>query len=74
MSKIKLVIVLALVVGTIVLVLQNTQAVETQLFFVTVTMPLAALIALTTLIGFAAGILVALRVGVKSKHTEGNKP
>ena len=68
MSKFKLIILLVLVVGTIVLVLQNTQRVETQLFFVTVIMPLAALIALTTLIGFAAGILVALRIGVKSKH------
>lgn len=69
MSKIKLIILLTLAIGVIVLVLQNTQTVETQLFFVTVTMPLAALIALTTLIGFAAGILVALRVGVKSKPT-----
>lgn len=69
MSKIKLIILLTLAIGVLVLVLQNTQTVETQLFFVTVTMPLAALIALTTLIGFAAGILVALRVGVKSKPT-----
>ena len=57
-----------LAVVAIVLVLQNTQAVETKLFFVTVTMPCAALLGLTTLIGSAGGILVALGVGQKRKN------
>ena len=69
MTKLKLVILLVLAVVTIVLVLQNTQAVETKLLFVTVTMPRAALLGLTTLIGFAGGLLVALGVGLKRKST-----
>jgi uncharacterized integral membrane protein len=67
MSKIKLSILLALAIMVIVLVLQNTQMVETKLLFVTVIMPLAALLGLTTLIGFAGGILVALNFGMKRK-------
>ena len=39
---------------------QNTQPVETKLLFVTLTMPRAALLSLTMLIGIAVGILVAL--------------
>ena len=61
--KLKLVALLVLAVLAIVLILQNTQAVVTRLLFVTVSMPLAALLALTLLIGFAGGVLVALKVG-----------
>ena len=67
MTKLKLIILLVLSVLAIVLVLQNTQAVETKLLFVTVTMPRAALLGLTLLIGFACGILAALGVGKKRK-------
>lgn len=69
MSKLKLSILLVLAVLAIVLVLQNTQAVETKLLFVTVIMPLAALLGLTILIGFAGGVLVALGFAVKHKST-----
>ena len=61
--KLKLVALLVLAVLAIVLVIQNTQAVVTRLLFVTITMPLAALLALTVLIGFAGGVLVALKIG-----------
>jgi lipopolysaccharide assembly protein A len=61
--KIKLAALLILAVVAVVLILQNTQAVVTRLLFVTVSMPLAALLALTLLIGFAGGVLVALKVG-----------
>ena len=61
--KLKLVALLVLAVLAIVLVIQNTQAVVTRLLFVTVSMPLAALLALTLLIGFAGGVLAALKVG-----------
>ena len=63
LPKLKLVALLVLAVLAIVLIFQNTQAVATRLLFVTVSMPLAALLALTLLIGFAGGVLVALKVG-----------
>ena len=60
---------LVLAVLAIVLVLQNTQAVATRVLFITVSMPLAALLAMTLLIGFAGGVLAALKVG-KTKRAE----
>ncbi len=61
-SKFKLIALLVLAVLALVLILQNTQAVVTRLLFVTVSMPLAALLALTLLIGFAGGVLAAIVV------------
>ncbi len=63
MPKVKLIALLVLSVVVLVLVLQNTQRVVTRLLFVTIDMPLAALLALTLLIGFAGGVIVALMVG-----------
>jgi uncharacterized integral membrane protein len=63
MPKLKLIALLILAVLAVVLILQNTQMVVTRLLFVTVSMPLAALLGLTLLIGFAAGILAAMKVG-----------
>ena len=70
MTKLKLIVLLVLSVLAIVLVLQNTQAVETRLLFVTVTMPRAALLLLTLLLGFTCGILAALVIGKKRKKPE----
>ena len=66
MVKLKLAAALALIVVVLIVVLQNTQPVETRLLFVTVTMPRAALLAITMLIGVAAGILVALSLAKRS--------
>ena len=51
---------LVLAVLVVIVVLQNTEAVETQLLFATVTMPRAVLLLTTALIGFALGILTSL--------------
>jgi lipopolysaccharide assembly protein A len=55
--KIAAIAVVALVV--VVVVLQNTQAVETKLLFLKVTMPNAALLFGTLIVGFAIGVLTA---------------
>lgn len=70
MPKIKLIALLVLSVVTLVLIWQNTQTVVTRLFFVTMGMPLAALLAVTLLIGFAGGVLTALKVD-KQRRREG---
>ncbi|PXA02824.1 hypothetical protein DDZ13_15165 [Coraliomargarita sinensis] len=54
MQKLKLIVLLVLVVLAIVLVLQNTEAVDTRLFFITVTMPRAVLLTLTLLTGYTS--------------------
>ena len=60
MKKMRLIATLVLAVVVVILVLQNTEAVETQLLFATVTMPRAVLLLTTALIGFALGILTSL--------------
>ena len=59
MGKAKLVTAFVLVGLVAVVVLQNTQLVETKFLFVTVTMPRAALLGFAMLIGVAIGILVS---------------
>ena len=65
MSRIKLMAILVLAVLAVIVVLQNTQEIETRLLFVTVTMPRAVLLLVTTVIGFVLGVLVSLAVAKK---------
>jgi len=58
-SKLKIVAIAVIALVVVVVVLQNTQAVETKLLFLTVTMPNAALLFGTLIIGFAIGVLTA---------------
>jgi len=67
MVKAKITIAFVLAVIFIILVLQNTEPVETKFLFLTVTMPRAALLSITMLIGIAVGILVSLALTGKSK-------
>ena len=60
MKFVKLLFITFLSVSLLIVVLQNTQPVETRLFFTTVTMPRAALLAFAGGIGFVLGLLVAL--------------
>lgn len=71
MVRAKLIVAFVLVLTGLIVVLQNTQPVETKFLFMAVTMPLAALVALAMLIGMAVGILVAFGLsGRKLKNPE----
>jgi uncharacterized integral membrane protein len=61
MTRTKLVITGVLALLVLIVILQNTAAVETRVLFVTITMPRAVLLIGTTLVGFLLGMLVALR-------------
>jgi putative membrane protein len=65
MVTIKVIVFLVLLIIVFIIVLQNTEAVETKLLFATVTMPRALLLFTTTIIGFAAGVLVSLSLSKK---------
>jgi len=60
MKRFKLISTAVLILLGIIIILQNTEQVETRLLFVSITMPRAILLMATTLIGFALGILVSL--------------
>jgi uncharacterized integral membrane protein len=68
-SKLKIVAIAVIALVVVVVVLQNTQAVETKLLFLTVTMPNAALLFGTLIIGFAIGVLTAGHIVSTAKRT-----
>jgi len=71
MKKAKVTIAVVISLLTLILILQNTQAVETKLLFMTVTMPRALLLLVTFVIGFAAGLIVmSFLMGKPSKPQE----
>ena len=71
MNKLKLVAIAVISLVVLIVVLQNTQAVETNLLFLTVTMPRAALLFGTLIIGFAIGVLTAGHIVSIAKRTAG---
>lgn len=56
-NYLKIAVAVVLVTLVIIVVLQNTEPVETRLLFASVTMPRAALLAGTTAVGFLSGWL-----------------
>ena len=59
MDKARNIAIVLLVVLAVIVILQNTQAVETRLLFVTVTMPRALLLMVTFLVGLAVGFILS---------------
>jgi putative membrane protein len=67
-NKLKILGIAVIVLIVVVVVLQNTQAVETKLLFLTVTMPNAALLFGTLIVGFAIGVLTARHIVSSAKR------
>lgn len=63
MRRIKLVFIAILLLLIAIIILQNTESVETQLLFYTLTMPRALLLLCTALLGFIVGLFSAVRIG-----------
>ena len=59
MSGGKAVVIVILAILCLIVVLQNTEQVESRLLFATVKMPRAVLLFGTTLVGFVLGVLAA---------------
>ncbi|UCG48536.1 MAG: LapA family protein [Phycisphaerales bacterium] len=66
MKKLKIITIVVISILALVVFLQNTDSVETQLLFMTVTMSRALLLILTFILGFAAGIITTSYVLRKS--------
>lgn len=62
MTRAKLIIAGILALLLLIVILQNTAAVETKILFVTLTMPRAVLLLGTTLVGFILGVLMSFRL------------
>lgn len=61
MQKIKVVLAIILAILMLIVVLQNTEQIQTNILFISIKMPLAALLFVTAMIGFLIGLLVASR-------------
>lgn len=59
-TKLRLAAAVVLATVTIIVLLQNVDPVQTRLLFVTVSMPRAALLAITLLVGFVLGVIFSL--------------
>jgi uncharacterized integral membrane protein len=57
----KVIAISVLALGAIILILQNSESVETKLFFATVEMPRSLLLMLNILIGTGLGFVLGLR-------------
>ena len=63
MRNIKIIGVVTLLVLIVIVVLQNTESVETKILFMTITMPRAILLLATGVIGFLIGLIASIRIG-----------
>ena len=70
MKRFKMISIAVLAILGVIIILQNTEQVETRILFLSITMPRAILLMGTTLIGFALGVLVALFFPQKEKPKE----
>lgn len=62
MKSLKNIIAAVLILLTIIVVLQNTESVETSLLFATVSMPRALLLLITLLVGVVVGLVLGTRM------------
>jgi len=66
MKKTKTIIAVTVLLLILIVILQNTQAVETRLLFMKITMPRALLLFVTLLVSFVIGIVAASHFAGKS--------
>ena len=59
MKKAKVVVIIIILLLALIVFLQNTNAVETKLLFMTITMPRVLLLMLTFILGFIGGLITA---------------
>ncbi len=66
MPRVKLIGGAVLAVLVLIIILQNTESVETRILFISVVMPRAALLFMTLVIGFLLGVLASWRMSKRN--------
>jgi uncharacterized integral membrane protein len=72
MRNAKLITIIVIAVLVLIVILQNMEPVSTRLLFVTVTMPRAALLFITLVVGFIIGLLVAV-LGPRTRRSDSSQ-
>jgi uncharacterized integral membrane protein len=70
MTKVKIIVILIVSLLSLIVFIQNRQAVDTKLLSVTVTMPLVLLLILTFIMGSILGLVIASYVLRKPRKPE----
>lgn len=70
LKKVKIAAVACLALLVVIVVLQNTEVVETKILFTTIAMPRAALLFGTLIVGFVIGIFTGGRIMSRVKKVE----
>ena len=70
MKKAKVVVIIIILLLALIVFLQNTNAVETKLLFMTITMPRVLLLMLTFIMGFIGGLIAASYILRKPSHSD----
>jgi uncharacterized integral membrane protein len=70
MNKFKLIVAVVILLLVVIVFLQNTQAVETKLLFLTITMPRVLLLVVTFIVGFVGGLITANHILTKAGRSE----
>ena len=68
MKKAKTIVIIVVAILLIIVFLQNTQSVEPKILFMTLIMPRVLLLAITLLVGFVIGLVVASHMGDKIRE------
>ena len=72
MKKFKLIVAAIAVLMVVIVILQNTENVQTEILFLDMTMPQALLLFVAMSIGFVGGLIAAMTV-LKKDKPEGKK-
>lgn len=67
MKNLKLILIVVIAIFLAIIIIQNTQPVQTKITFIIIEMPLILLLIITATAGFVLGILVALYRNIKDK-------
>jgi len=70
MARMKLIAMVVLAILGMIVVLQNTEPVNTRILLWSITMPRAVLLLGTSLIGFAVGVLTTFFLGDRTRRPE----
>jgi uncharacterized integral membrane protein len=73
MQKMRIITMIVVCLLIMIVILQNTQAVETKLLFAHITMPRALLLIITFLSGLVTGLIIAAHLSARKGNLKAQK-
>ncbi len=73
MKRAKIIVMIIILLLVLIVFIQNTEAVETKVLFMTITMPRVLMLMITFVLGFIGGLMTAGLVLMKTPHKKDDK-